>query len=70
LGAAGLIIGYTFAPILALISAIGLSLMMTFGFYVRLRIRDPLIAASPALIYALLNIYLSIHYTRIVFMAN
>jgi len=44
--------------------------MMTFGFYVRLRIRDPLIAASPALIYALLNIYLSIHYTRIVFMAN
>lgn len=70
LGAAGLIIGYAFAPILALISSIGLSLMMTFGFYVRLRIRDPMIAASPALIYALLNIYLSIHYTRIVFMAN
>lgn len=70
LGALGLIIGYFFSPSIALLSAIGLTLMMTFGFYVRLRIRDPLLAASPALIFAVINFYLSIHYARILFIGN
>jgi uncharacterized membrane protein YphA (DoxX/SURF4 family) len=62
LGALGLIIGYFFQPLIALSAAMGLTLMMAFGFYVRLSICDHLYAASPALIYALLNLYLSVHY--------
>lgn len=62
LGALGLILGYFIHPVMALSAAVGLTVMMAFGFYVRLAIRDHLYAASPALIYALLNLYLSVHY--------
>jgi len=65
LGAAGLIVGQIWLPTLAFAAALGLTLMMTFGFYVRWRIKDPFIAASPALIYALINLYLSFHYGQI-----
>jgi uncharacterized membrane protein YphA (DoxX/SURF4 family) len=62
LGGFGLLVGYWLAPSLAFFSATGLALMMVFGFGVRLKIRDSLLAASPAFLYAALNLYLSIHY--------
>jgi hypothetical protein len=62
LGALGLLLGYFFQPLLAFSAAVGLSLMMLAGFGVRLKIRDSLLAASPAFSYAILNIYLSVHY--------
>lgn len=62
LGALGLLVGYWYTPLIAFISATGLCLMMFFGFGVRLKIRDTVIASSPALLYALLNLYLAVHY--------
>lgn len=62
LGGLGLLIGYWLAPGLALLAAAGLAIMMGFGFGVRMKIRDSLVAASPALFYAVLNLYLVIHY--------
>jgi len=67
LGAVGLLIGYAWLPGIAFLAAWGLTLMMAFGFYVRLRIRDPFLATSPAIIYALINLYLAMHYGQIVF---
>ncbi len=63
LGGAGLLVGLCFAPFLIIISASGLFMMMAYGFGVRLKIRDSLIASSPAFIYAVLNLFLAIHYT-------
>ena len=68
LGAVGLLIGYGWLPGVAFLAAVGLTLMMAFGFYVRCSIKDPFRVASPALIYALINLYLSIHYGQIVFL--
>lgn len=62
LGALGLLLGYGWSPFLALFSATGLCLMMVFGFGVRLKIRDSLLASSPAFFYAVLNGYLSSYY--------
>jgi hypothetical protein len=63
LGGLGLLIGYGVgSPFLGFFSATGLCLMMIFGFGVRLKIRDSLLASSPALLYAVLNGYLGIHY--------
>jgi len=67
LGALGLILGYFIHPLIAFLAAAGLSAMMIFGFYVRLAIRDHIYAASPALIYAVLNLYLSVHYGQFLF---
>ena len=65
LGGLGLLAGYWLAPALAFFSAAGLALMMGFGFGVRLKIRDSILAASPAFLYAALNLYLSTHYYSI-----
>lgn len=62
LGGLGLLLGYCFSSALALVAAAGLALMMSFGFGVRLQIKDSLFAASPAFFYAVLNWYLSVHY--------
>lgn len=62
LGGLGLMVGYYLLPPLACFAAGGLGLMMVFGFGVRLKIRDSLLAASPAFLYAALNLYLSAHY--------
>ncbi len=67
LGAAGLLIGYGWLPGVAFLAAMGLTLMMAFGFYVRLCIKDPFLATLPAFIYSLINLYLSIHYGLLVF---
>ena len=63
LGGLGLLVGYGWeVPLLSGSAAAGLGLMMIFGFGVRLKIRDSLLAASPAFLYAVLNGYLSLHY--------
>ncbi len=62
LGGLGLLVGYWLAPALAFFAATGLALMMGVGFGVRLKIRDSILATSPAFFYAALNLYLSIHY--------
>ncbi|WP_047414964.1 DoxX family protein [Cellulophaga sp. Hel_I_12] len=59
LGAIGLAIGYYFSPMLILVSASCLSLLMLLGFGVRLKIKDSLVLATPALFYALLNAYIA-----------
>jgi hypothetical protein len=62
LGGLGLLIGYWLSPWLASFSSAGLGLMMVIGFGVRLKIRDGFWASSPAFLYAVLNLYLSVYY--------
>lgn len=62
LGGAGLLIGYWLFTPLAAAAAIGLCLMMSYGFWVRMKIGDSLLMATPAFFYAALNLYLSIVY--------
>ena len=62
LGGAGLIAGYYLWPLLATAAATGLTLMMAYGFGVRVYIRDTFLQATPALLYTLLNLYLALHY--------
>ena len=61
-GGMGLAIGYYTSPILAAVSAIGLAILMIMGFIIRLKIKDSLVLSAPALMYALLNIYLAIRF--------
>ena len=65
-GGAGLIIGYFASPLLATAAAAGLALMMAYGFGVRLHIRDTLWQATPAFLYALINLYLAVHFGRLI----
>jgi hypothetical protein len=60
LGAAGLLVGLYLSPILLLLASIGLSLLMTLGFIVRLKIHDNFIQSSPSFIFAVLNICIAI----------
>lgn len=63
LGGLGLLLGFWIPSILlALAAAIGLCLMMAFGFGVRMKIGDSLLMATPAFFYAALNLYLSIYF--------
>lgn len=63
LGGLGILVGYYLAtPFLVAFSATGLSLMMMFGFGVRMKIGDTLFMATPAFFYAALNLYLSLYY--------
>ena len=60
LGALGLILGYFYSPFIQTLAASGLTILMLFGFLVRLRIRDSFIQSAPSLIYAVLNAILCI----------
>lgn len=60
IGAFGLGLGYFYMPIVAVISAIGLSLLMILGFAVRLKIKDTVIQSAPSLFYAIINCYIAI----------
>ena len=60
LGGLGLLIGYYYFLLLAGISALGLALLMLFGFIVRLKIKDSIVLSAPSLMYALLNVYLAL----------
>ena len=56
-GAAGLLIGLLYSPIL-LISSGGLALLMFLGTLVRIRLKDGLWVSLPALFYMCLNGYI------------
>lgn len=56
-GAIGLIVGFRVHAIL-LISSGGLAVLMLMGVVVRLKIKDSLVATSPAFLYMLLNAYI------------
>ncbi|MGY8939423.1 MAG: DoxX family protein [Flavobacteriales bacterium] len=60
LGAGGLLIGLYFTPLLLLLAAIGLSLLMLFGFLVRLKIKDNFVKSAPAFTFATLNLLIAI----------
>jgi len=67
LGGLGILVGYyTASPLLLALSATGLSLMMMFGFGVRMKIGDTLFMAAPAFFYAALNLYLSIYFWSVI----
>ena len=66
-GSMGLLFGLFFNPLLCLISSTGLFLLMLLGLRVRIKIRDSVLQSSPALIYALINLYLAIQYAAILF---
>ncbi|NBD38324.1 MAG: hypothetical protein GVY10_07140 [Verrucomicrobia bacterium] len=56
-GAAGLLVGLR-VPWIGAAAAGGLCLLMVLGFFVRLKIGDGFVRGLPALIYALINLYL------------
>lgn len=60
MGAAGLLLGYFYVPVLGSIAAAGLSLLMMLGFTVRLKIKDSIVQSAPSFIYALINAYIAI----------
>ena len=53
----GLVAGYYYPPLL-LVSAGGLAVMMIGAMIVRVRIRDPLLAAVPAFVFFCINLYI------------
>ena len=60
MGAAGLILGYFYIPVLSIIAAAGLSLLMILGFIVRLKIKDNVVQSAPSIFYAVINAYIAI----------
>ncbi|TVZ14330.1 DoxX family protein [Maribacter sp. MAR_2009_72] len=61
-GALGLIFGFFMSPLLILISAAGLSLLMLLGFGVRIKIKDSILESLPALVLALINLFIAYRY--------
>ena len=58
IGVLGLIIGIKYT-VIGFLASLGLALLMTAGFFVRLRIKDGVYRSSPALIYLILNLILA-----------
>ncbi|ALM07067.1 hypothetical protein SB49_04060 [Sediminicola sp. YIK13] len=67
LGSTGLFLGLMMSPFLCFVSTIGLFILMLLGLWVRIKIKDSVLQSSPALFYALLNLYLAIQYGAIIF---
>jgi len=65
LGGSGLALGYYISVPLAAISAFGLAALMFLGFGVRLKIRDSVVLSAPALMYALLNLFLGLRFYEV-----
>jgi uncharacterized membrane protein YphA (DoxX/SURF4 family) len=51
IGGTGLIVGFFFAPIIAYLAALGLAVLMFMGFITRLKIKDGMLASTPALFF-------------------
>jgi len=62
LGGLGLVIGFEIIPLLALFSAVGLSLLMLMGFITRIKIKDNFYESSPSFVFMVLNGYLAYGY--------
>ena len=58
LGGVGLLTGLLWTPLLV-VSAVGLSVLMLLGVFVRVRVRDPWVQVLPALLLLLLNLFLA-----------
>lgn len=58
LGGIGLLVGVYLSPLLLLIVSAGFFILMVLGFLVRIKIKDGVIKSTPALIYALLSLYI------------
>ncbi len=65
LGGIGMLVGWLFAPVLAFVACLGLTLLMLLGFGVRMKIKDTWLQSLPSLCYALLNAFLAIQYLAI-----
>jgi hypothetical protein len=65
-GAVGLLAGHSYNQTIALIAALGLSLLMILGFGVRLKIRDSVIRSTPALLYAVINGYIFLKLSNLI----
>jgi len=64
-GAAGLIVGL-FVPIIGLLASAGLATMMLIAFLVRVKIGDGILQSAPAILFLLLNGWISgLFYTLI-----
>lgn len=57
IGAAGLLLGFYYRPLL-LLSSMGLGTLMLLGLLVRIRLKDSLWISIPALFYMFLNYYI------------
>lgn len=62
LGSFGLVFGYFLLPDLVFIASAGLTLLMLFGFLLRIKIRDSLLQSLPSLVFALMNLYICVEY--------
>ena len=62
LGAIGLLLSFI-SLLLGLIAAIGLSVLMLFGFLVRLKIKDSFLQSAPSFAFMLLNGYLALRFS-------
>ena len=62
LGGLGLLIGTFFNNSLLVLSALGLAILMLMGFITRLRIKDSVLASSPAFIFMLINCWLAYYF--------
>jgi hypothetical protein len=60
LGAIGAIIGLYYYPILLLLASIGLFILMTAGFIVRIKINDNFLKSSPSFTFAAINLFIAI----------
>ncbi|MBZ9627604.1 DoxX family protein [Psychroflexus sp. CAK1W] len=65
LGALGLVAGYYFIPLIGVFAAIGLTLLMSLGFGVRLKIKDNFVQSFPSLFFALLNLYVAFRFLEV-----
>ncbi len=61
-GSLGLAFGYFFLPDLVFIASAGLTLLMLFGFMVRIKIKDSLLQSLPSLVFACINVYICVAY--------
>lgn len=59
LGACGLSYGFYLNPIIGFSAALGLSLLMSLGFGVRLKIKDSFVQSFPSFFFALLNLFVA-----------
>ncbi len=62
LGSLGLVFGYFFLTDLVFIASAGLTLLMFFGFAIRIKIKDSLLQSLPSLVFALFNLYICVEY--------
>jgi hypothetical protein len=64
LGATGLVLGFYFIPFLGLSAALGLVVLMSLCFGVRLKIKDSFFQSFPSLFFAILNLVVAYKFIK------